>query len=81
MARNVLDSLVEILFGVASSFVKETNKRVDEFNKKTEHDINNYTRRYSERSNEELRDRYNNSSTYAEKAAIRNIINERKGNK
>lgn len=78
MANN---EFIELLFDIARSFVNATNKRVEEYNKKTERDINNYTRRYSDRSTEELKDRFNNSSTYAEKAAIRNIIKERNGNK
>lgn len=78
MANN---EFIELLFGIARSFVNATNKNVEEYNKKTERDINNYTRRYSNRSTEELKEIFNNSSTYAEKAAIRNIIKERNGNK
>ena len=57
MANN---EFIELLFGIARSFVNATNKNVEEYNKKTERDVNNYTRRYSNRSTEELKEILNN---------------------
>lgn len=53
----------------------------EDINRKNERKVNAYEKQLSNRSNEELKERFYSSSSNAEKVAINNIIKERKGNK
>lgn len=57
------------------------NRQAEEIQRKNERAINNYEKRLSNCSNEELKERFYSSSSNAEKVAINNIVKERKGNK
>lgn len=60
---------------------EQANKMAEDINRKNERKVNAYEKQLSNRSNEELKERFYSSSSNAEKVAINNIIKERKGNK
>lgn len=61
--------------------VDRMNKQAEEIKRQNERKINAYEKQLSNRSNEELKERFYSSSSNAEKVAINNIVKERKSNK
>lgn len=64
-----------------NNVTERANRQAEEIQRKNERAINNYKKRLSNCSNEELKERFYSSSSNAEKVAINNIVKERKGNK
>lgn len=64
-----------------NNVTERANRQAEEIQRKNERAINNYEKRLSNCSNEELKERFYSSSSNAEKVAINNIVKERKGNK
>lgn len=60
---------------------ERANKQAEEIQRQNERNVKAYEKRLSNRSNEELKERFYSSSSNAEKVAINNIVKKRKENK
>lgn len=84
MAANFWDTLLNVLGFLGKTAQKMNNdaeKKMDELQKNYDRQVNNYERRYSNCGDQQLRDRFNNSSSHAEKAACKKILDERQSNR
>ena len=74
-------SFLKGAIGYCNEVAERANKQAEEIQRQNERQVNAYEKRLSNRSNEELKERFYSSSSNAEKVAINNIVKARKEHK